>query len=147
MKRVSCVAPPGPLEPAPLSSLFVDLISAGSPVESSARAFWGVDDEYYVQVRGLEVGAIGTETWYSIDGGSCGEPELSESDKADIEALGRQLSGVIPLRAGKVAFPVGSGGKSVYRMWRTKSSDGSGTSNCGIKIQAVRAGRSLRRLA
>ncbi len=146
MKIVSCVAPLGPLEPAPLSSLFIDMGADRSAAESSSRAFWGADDEYYVQVSGKQGGGAGVETWYSIDS----ETTLAESsdlDEAEIEELGRQLSGVIPLRAGRIAFPVGLGGKSIYRMWRTKTSVGNGAQNSRIRIQAVRAGRSLRRLA
>ena len=146
MQIVSCNAPLGPLEPAPLTSLFLLPGCEVRRAESATKAFWGADDEYYVRVTGESALANSGDAWYSIAGD---KPDVDSPhlDPAEIEALGRQLSDVIPLRAGKVAFPIGLGGKSVYRMWRTKTSDESGSENSRIRIQAVRAGRSLRRLA
>ncbi len=128
MHVVSCSAPLGIVDPAPLTSLPIHN-GVGS---DRITAFWSSDDQYLVCVEG----AAGT-TWFRI------EPEAAEpaSDEATRIAIGALMADVLPLAAGRIAFPVGSSGRRVYRVWRASK----GASKSGrTRILGVLAGRSRR---
>ncbi|GEM_PF-934828 len=132
MLVVSCSAPLGTIDPAPLTSL---------PIHNGAdsvrtTAFWSSDDQYLVCVEG-----VAETTWYRI------ETEASEpvADEATRLAIGAMMADILPLGAGRIAFPVGSSGRRVYRVWRATKSASNGASKGGrTKILGVLAGRSRR---
>jgi hypothetical protein len=126
MNFVACAAPLGSIEPAPLTSLpiFADSDTA------KLSAFWADDDSYYIRV---DATVSGTQ-WYQIDGGNT---EVIPSDEAARAAIGALMADIIPMGGGRVAFPVGSTGRTVFRVWRSKSAG-------RTKILAVRAARSRR---
>ena len=68
------------------------------------------------------------------------------SDEESRAAIGRMMTDIIPMGGSRVAFPIGSTGRTVYRVWRSRGAEGrSGASR--TRILGVRAGRSLRRPA
>ena len=101
--------------------------------DSSARlaAFWAADDRYYVRATGT----AGTQ-WYCLEEA----PEVEASVQARAR-LGELLANVFPIGGGRVAFPVGSTGRTVFRVWR---SGGASNRSGRTKILAVRAARSRR---
>jgi hypothetical protein len=124
MHVVACAAPIGTLEPAPLTSLPIH-----TTVNDAVSAFWD-GDEYVVLVeRGT-----GDLRWFRID------PRLSgdEADRAPTAVP--DLAGVLPIGIGRVAFPVGSTGRTVFRVWRSRAGERPGRT----RILGVRAGRSRR---
>ena len=127
---VACPAPSGQLDPAPLTSL-----SLAGELEGDVRAFWAGDD--YLVVR--------DGAWFRIDP----EPSISPVSDAARQEAAEQALAMIPLGPGRVAFPVGSAGRTVYRVWRAGRSSGDVASPrpARIRILGVRAGRSLRRPA
>jgi hypothetical protein len=128
MQVVACNAPVGTVEPAPLTSLPIHM---GLDCEA-VTAFWSSDDQYLMRVDGPD-GA----TWFRIEA----EPAAPASDDATRLAIGAMMADIIPLGAGRVAFPVGSSGRRVYRVWRaSKGASGGGKT----RILGVRAGRSRR---
>ncbi len=131
MHVVSCSAPLGTIDPAPLTSLPIHM-----GVESDRMtAFWGSDDQYLVCIQGTEATA-----WYRIETDAV-EPA---SDEATRIAIGAMMADILPLGAGRIAFPVGSSGRRVYRVWRASK----GASKGGrTRILGVLAGRSRRRPA
>ncbi len=101
----------------------------------SVHAFWGGDDAYYV----CAVDQAGAEAWYRIQAEATNELAATETEAAELSA---QLASILPLATGCATFPVGSSGRTVYRVWRTRSADSQGQGR--TKIRAVRAGRSRR---
>jgi hypothetical protein len=119
------------MELAPITSL---------PIHTDLRAdrlsaFWTDDDRYVVRSEGAQ-GVV----WYRIDTGeeADGDAVLAASFEAR-RALGALMADIIPLGGGRVAFPVGSTGRRVYRVWRA-AKGGTGRT----KILGVRAARSRR---
>lgn len=142
MQVVACAAPTGLLEPAPLTSLPLEL------GESAARlsAFWSGDDAYFVRCVADQGDEAESITWYRAD---CDLPAVSASQAitdAERARLGRLMMDVIPMGGGRVAFPVGSTGRVIYRVWRSKAG-GASRSSGRTRILGVRAGRSLRQPA
>ena len=131
MHVVTIDAPIGPIEPAPVTSL---------PIHTAAdadrlSAFWTDDDQYVVRSEGAH-GVI----WYRIDAET--GTDTVTADAASLEAkraLGALLADIIPLGGGRVAFPVGTAGRRVYRVWRA-AAGGTGRT----RILGVRAARSRR---
>ncbi|MES2523073.1 MAG: hypothetical protein V4617_10270 [Gemmatimonadota bacterium] len=154
MRVVPCEAPIGQLDPAPLTSLPLELSGAAG----SATAFWNSADEYFLCLSatgfscdGDEAAVAGTE-WFRIAdeaGASLLAPVIDQESR---ETAARQFLEVIPMGGGRVAFPVGSTGRTVYRVWRSKGGSANGNANADrptrrTRILGVRAGRSLRRPA
>ena len=132
MHVVSCNAPVGAIDPAPLTSLPIHM---GLDCERMT-AFWSSDDQYLVCVES----SAGT-TWYRIET----EEAASVSDDATRIAIGAMMADILPLGAGRIAFPVGSGGRRVYRVWRASRGAAKGASKGGrTRILGVLAGRSRR---
>jgi len=132
MHVVSCSAPLGTIDPAPLTSLPIHM----GLDSDRMTAFWSSDDQYLVCVEGT----AGT-TWYRI------ETEAAEpaSDEATRLAIGGMMADILPLGAGRIAFPVGSSGRRVYRVWRASKSPSKSASKGGrTRILGVLAGRSRR---
>lgn len=97
------------------------------------EAFWTADDQYVVRAEGA-AGVV----WYRIDTGEAADIDADASLEAK-RALGALLADIIPLGGGRVAFPVGSTGRRVYRVWRgAKGASGK------TRILGVRAARSRR---
>ncbi len=96
-------------------------------------AFWSGDDAYFVRasVPGHD------DQWFQVAAEATLTDELTETDRL---ALGKQMASVLPFSTGRVQFPVGTAGRTVYRIWRSRSADNQGRT----KIRAVRAGRSRR---
>jgi hypothetical protein len=156
MLVVACPAPSGPLDPAPLTSLPLGIDGTANGV----RAFWNADDAYFVCVTGADASAgRDQETagqWFQLsaeqDTGAertAAEQRAADDDRA---RAARQFLDVIPMGGGRVAFPIGSTGRTVYRVWRSKrtaTADSAGTERPArrTRILGVRAGRSLRRPA
>lgn len=130
MKVVPCEAPTGSLEPAPLTSLPMGL----DDVEMRLEAFWGDDDSYLL--RGVQAGET---SWFRIDA----EPLASEVDDETRRAMGALLANVTPIGGGRVPFPVGTAGRTVFRVWRANGAARTGRT----RILGVRAARSRRRPA
>jgi hypothetical protein len=132
MRLAPCPAPIGQTDPAPLS-----LLAAGADLGASAggvwSACWGQDDRYYL----CQSDEAGERLWYRVEV----ERSASATTQAERERIGRDFADVIPLCAGRVAFPVGSSGRRVYRVWRrTHGTAGAGATT----VLAARAGRSRR---
>ena len=150
MQVVACDAPLGPFEPAPLTSLLL------SEAEGAATlsAFWSSDDRYYVRSdeggnERTEAGsAAATPRWFRIED-EASAVIASDGDELSSQAsIARQFLDVIPMGGGRIAFPVGSTGRTVYRVWRSKADSSAQARSTGrIRILGVRAGRSLRRPA
>lgn len=128
MQIQPCSAPIETLEPAPLTDMSIHM----GMDQSVLSAFWGGDDAYYVRATGTEGSQ---DQWFQV---ACEESTDHSMSTEELLQLGELMSSVLPLSAGRVAFPVGSSGRTVYRIWRTESARG------GTKIRAVRAGRSRR---
>lgn len=155
MQVVPCAAPTGPIEPAPLTSLLL----GGELADASLTAFWSTDDRYYVRAGERASGAtqgLAECRWFTIADESfmlaAAEPAaMSESTDAERLMAARQFLDVIPMGGGRIAFPVGSTGRTIYRVWRSKAGTrGAGAPERGTgrtRILGVRAGRSLRRPA
>ena len=131
MNVVACQAPIGALEPAPLTSLPLGL----DDVEMRLEAFWSVDDSYFVRAAGAE----GGESWFQIEA----EPIMEGGDDATRRAMNALLSNVTPIGGGHIPFPVGTSGRTVFRVWRAGGADRTGRT----RILGVRAARSRRRPA
>jgi hypothetical protein len=141
MQVVSCNEPSGQLEPAPLTCLPL-LLEAS---EGRVSAFWSGDDDYFVRLDGEAEGKPGAPRWFQIDRTM---PLPSPHDAESRLGAARQWLDVIPMGGGRVAFPVGSTGRTVYRVWRSKGGRASLERPAGrTRILGVRAGRSLRRPA
>lgn len=122
-------APIGPMELAPITSLPIHSDVAADRIS----AFWTDDDRYVVRSEGAE-----GVCWYRIDSGTEADAAMHASLEAK-RALGALLADIIPLGGGRVAFPVGSTGRRVYRVWRA-AVGGAGRT----RILGVRAARSRR---
>lgn len=129
MQFLPCPAPTDSLEPAPLTDLSVHMGDASAEYS----AFWVGDDAYVVCART----AGQPEQWFHIDAEMAPASPLSEAERL---ALSTEMANILPMSTGRVAFPVGSNGRTVYRIWRSPSADHQGRS----RIRAVRAGRSRR---
>jgi len=125
-----CVAPNGHLDPAPITSLPLASIVGNSQI----AAFWGSDDVYYL--RSTAPGDEGVSQWYRAESGSVSGTE----DPTERLAIAKMLENITPIGGGRIAFPFGSSGRRVYRVWRTGSQESGGRT----KIREVRAGRSRR---
>ena len=133
MQVVACAAPSGHLEPAPITSLpFAQNVDG-----AELTAFWGSDDDYYLcaQAAGDKV-----EQWYRIDADMTVAPESTVEERL---AISRLMADITPIGGGRVAFPIGSSGRRIYRVWRSGSAARSGRT----RILAVRAARSRRQPA
>jgi hypothetical protein len=133
MNVVPCAAPSGHLEPAPITSLPFEPDVEGSEL----TAFWGTDDDYYLRAQ---AGANGAEQWYRIDADMT---EVVEGSVEERRAISRLMADITPIGGGRIAFPVGSSGRRVYRVWRS----GSATRSGRTRILEVRAARSRRQPA
>jgi hypothetical protein len=130
MHVVAIDAPIGPMELAPITSLPIHTDLAAHRIS----AFWTDDDRYVVRSECADC-----VSWYRIDTEE--GAELEALDAASLEAkraLGALLADIIPLGGGRVAFPVGSTGRRVYRVWRAAQGGGR------TRILGVRAARSRR---
>ena len=129
MNVIACAAPAGAVEPAPLTSLPVSVF-ADSKVELAG--FWAADDTYYVRAQDKR----GADRWFRIESGA-------EADLATDALRAAGIAGIVAHqgdRNGGVAFPLGSTGRTVFRVWRAR-----GTERVGkTRILAVRAARSRR---
>lgn len=131
MLVVPCPAPIGTLVPAPITSM-----SLPSAATGDVSAFWAGDD--YLVRQGGE--------WFRF----IVEPVFTGATAESRRDAAEQALAMIPLGPGRVAFPVGSSGRTVYRVWRAgrnSSQDGAALRRGRIRILGVRAGRSLRRPA
>ena len=136
MHVVSCNAPIGAIDPAPLTSLPFCMGMDGERM----TAFWNSDDQYVVCVEGVD-----GKAWYRIEA----EDAAPVSDQATRVAIGAMMADILPLGAGRIAFPVGSSGRRVYRVWRTTNTASKSASTGAMKggrtrILGVLAGRSRR---
>lgn len=95
-------------------------------------AFWSSDDQYLVCVEGTA-----GKTWYRIEA-EAAEPADDDATRA---AIGAMMADILPLGAGRIAFPVGSSGRRVYRVWRASKGAAKGGRT---RILGVLAGRSRR---
>ncbi len=127
MLVVACAAPLGSIEPAPLTSMPLGI----SDSVIGLAAFWASDDNYFVRAESAE----GT-AWYRIEMEAL--PETG--DDVTRRAMAELLADVTPIGGGRVAFPWGSSGRTVYRVWRSQSTGAAAR----FKIRAVRAARSRR---
>lgn len=129
MNVIACAAPLGAVEPAPLTSL---PLSAFADSAQEIAGFWAADDTYYVRTRANS----GAAHWYRIESGAA-------DDLATDALRAAGLAGAVAdrgARTGGVAFPLGSTGRTVFRVWRAR-----GTERVGrTRILAVRAARSRR---
>ncbi|MFN8718929.1 MAG: hypothetical protein ACK5XT_11475 [Gemmatimonas sp.] len=99
-------------------------------------AFWTADDRYVLRFEGTE-GA----SWYAIAAVDAAAPTAADANDDARRLWGMLLADIIPLGGGRVAFPVGSSGRRVYRVWRAaKGTPGAGRT----RILGVRAARSRR---
>jgi hypothetical protein len=160
MQVVSCNAPTGHLDPAPLTCLPLPAVGEGR-----VSAFWHGDDEYYVRVDGtteraamagadVADAAVAVAAAADADGVSVRWFQIvwtalpCPNDDAARAGAARQWLDIIPMGGGRVAFPVGSTGRTVYRVWRSRGARPSVERAGGrTRILGVRAGRSLRRPA
>ena len=134
MHVVACNAPIGTIDPAPLTSLPIHMDMDGGRM----TAFWTSDDQYLVCVEDM----AGT-AWYRIEA----DAAAPASDEATRIAIGAMMADILPLGAGRIAFPVGSSGRRVYRVWRAAKGKGGAmnTANSGrTRILGVLAARSRR---
>lgn len=132
MHIIPCEAPIGPVEAAPITSLAIHMERPGDRLD----AFWTTEDDYLVR-------AVGTDgvQWFRIDLGLARiDPAEQAATEAKKAALGALMADIIPLGGHTVAFPVGSTGRRVYRVWRGAN----GGAGSRTKILGVRAGRSRR---
>ena len=129
MLFVQCAAPSGAVQAAPLTSMPLGLREG----HGTATAFWLEDDSYRVRVEGVDA-----TSWYRIDA------DLRDDEPADQAArlaLSNFLANVTSIGRGHVAFPVGSSGRRVYRVWRGNRD------LARTRILAVRVAQSRRRPA
>jgi hypothetical protein len=141
MHVVPCAPPAGVIEPAPLTSLPLGL----GDVLTRVAAFWSEDDQYYVRAEVDGEGpadATDGSRWFCIEAGVV----AIGATEAERLAAGRLMADVIPLGGGRIAFPAGSSGRTVYRVWRSRKAD-KASAGGRTRILGVRAGRSLRRPA
>lgn len=131
MNVVACAAPVGSLEPAPLTSLPLGL----DGVETQIDAFWASDDAYLVRVSGGNLAS-----WFRIDAELTPDAVTDDAERARAAAM---LSDITPIGGGRVAFPIGSTGRTVFRVWRGGGCDRTGRT----RIRGVRVARSRRRPA
>ncbi len=136
MHVVPCNAPIGTIDPAPLTSLPFHM----GLDSDRMTAFWSNDDQYLVRVEG-EAGTA----WYRIEA----EASLPATDEAARVAIGAMMADILPLGTGRIAFPVGSSGRRVYRVWRASrgGANAQTKANGRTRILGVLAGRSRRRPA
>jgi hypothetical protein len=136
MHIVPCNAPLGIIDPAPLTSLPIRMGTDSDRM----TAFWSSDDQYLVRVEG-EAGT----TWYRIDA----EASVPATNEAARIAIGAMMADILPLGAGRIAFPVGSSGRRVYRVWRAArgGANRQAKASGGTRILGVLAGRSRRQPA
>jgi hypothetical protein len=129
MQILACAAPTDALEAAPLTDLSLHIGDDGVRL----TAFWSGDNGYFVRAESLD----GAQEWFQITAEPSAPSLLSTQE---LERLGAMMASVLPLGAGRVAFPVGSTGRTVFRIWRTR---GAGAS-AKTRIRGVRAARSRR---
>jgi hypothetical protein len=128
MLVVACPAPAGAIEPAPLTCLpFAERDEASLVL----TAYWAADDRYYVRAERAD----GADAWFRIETGA-GDLATEASRLNGNDAV----LGHLGPREGGVAFPAGSSGRTVFRVWRAKGAERPGRT----RILAVRAARSRR---
>lgn len=131
MHVVPIDAPIGPMELAPITCLPIHTELGSDRIS----AFWTDDGQYVVRSEGANGVA-----WHRImSEASTAEAALDDAALETKRALGALLADVIPLGGGRVAFPVGSTGRRVYRVWR-----GTAGAVGRTRILGVRAARSRR---
>ncbi|MCA0377757.1 MAG: hypothetical protein LCH84_19150 [Gemmatimonadetes bacterium] len=135
MHVVPCDAPVGQMEPAPITSLPVHIAAEGETLE----AFWADDDRYLLRASGTA-----GERWFAMDAGIDTATDMSEADRL---ALGALLADILPMGGGRVAFPFGTTGRQVYRVWRGPRGKAGATGRRRTTILGVRAARSHRQPA
>lgn len=126
----ACAAPLDAVEPAPLTEI-AHQIGQGS---FALTAYWCGETDYYVRADARD----GAPQWFRI------VAELEQVGTESVEELARigtLMASVLPMSAGRVAFPTGSSGRVVYRIWRTRGTSGA---NVRTRILGVRAARSRR---
>ncbi len=129
MNVIACAAPVGAIEPAPLTSL---PIAAFAESAAELAGFWAADDTYYVRAKA----GSGMSRWFRIESGA-------QQDLATDALLASGVAGVVSDRGprrGGVAFPLGTTGRTVFRVWRVRGAERVGRT----RILAVRAARSRR---
>jgi len=124
---VPCPAPIGAIDPAPLTSLPLDT----GNVETRVDAFWTADDDYLVRI-----GNGNGDAWYRIDT----ESSATVGDDETRRAMAAFMANVTSIGTGRVSFPVGSSGRTVFRVWRV----GGSNRVARTTILGVRAARSRR---
>lgn len=129
MQLVACDAPSGPTESAPITSLAINMAWQDTKFD----AVWTEDGQYRLKTE-----CDGLVTWYRVDPQNETTDLVSDEKRLELGAL---LADVIPMGGGRVAFPLGSTGRRVYRVWR---SSGKASTSSRTKILGVRAGRSRR---
>lgn len=134
MLVVACPAPLGAIEPAPLTSLPLPELPTGA---DALAAFWASDDQYYVRAED----ARGAAQWFRIDSGATGD---LASDAARVAGTTGVVIGHVGPRGGTVAFPTGSSGRTVFRVWRGSRTRAGAEPAGRTRILAVRAARSRR---
>lgn len=134
MLVVACPAPLGAIEPAPLTSLPLSELPCRAEALS---AFWASDDQYYVRAED----AAGDARWFRIDSGASGD---LASDAARAAGVTGVVIGHVGPRGGTVAFPTGSSGRTVFRVWRGSRTRTGADAVGRTRILAVRAARSPR---
>ena len=135
MHVVACAAPTGLLEPAPITSLPLAAIVGNTAL----TAYWGSDDAYYVLASAAKDTTESADQWFRIEAGEV----AAEGSLEERMAIARLMANITPIGGGRVAFPVGSSGRRIYRVWRTTASASGGRT----RILEVRAARSRRRPA
>lgn len=129
MLVIACPAPLGAIEPAPLTSL--PIADAGAS-NAELSAFWAADDRYYVRAD-----RSGAEScWFRIESGAAAD---LATDASRFNRSASVIGHVGPAQ-GTVPFPIGSTGRTVFRVWRAKGAEKLGRT----RILAVRAARSRR---
>lgn len=132
MLVIACAAPSGTIEPAPLTSLPLTLADDSAQL----AGFWAADDTYYVRAQSQG----GSNRWFRIESG---QEDGMDGDLASDAMRASGVAGIVAdvgARTGGVAFPAGSTGRTVFRVWRAKGADRLGRT----RILGVRAGRSRR---
>lgn len=103
-------------------------------------AFWSDDDCYYMLAESAIIDSDHLlKQWFRFDAAL----PATVGDAGEREAIGKMMASITPIGGGRVAFPIGSSGRRVYRVWRTGVAANKGK----FKILEVRAARSRRRPA
>lgn len=96
-------------------------------------AFWVGDHAYHVRAENGD----GTQQWYVFEAEPSNDVSLSDEERLRLGAL---MASVLPMSNGHVAFPRGSSGRVVYRVWHSRGDAAASRTT----IRGVRAARSRR---